>query len=49
MQTNKTVEEIEPPLPLAVDPVIGVDFLGNEMYDGTPPDNTIAISNGEKL
>jgi hypothetical protein len=32
-----------------VNPEVGINFLGNEMYDGTPPDNTMAISNGGKI
>lgn len=48
-QSGKLIEGIEPPSSAAINPVVGVDFLGNEMYDGTPPDNTIAISNDGKL
>lgn len=29
-----------------VTPVVGINFLGNEMHSGSPPDNTIAVSNG---
>jgi len=32
----------------AVTPQLGINFLGNEMFDGTPPDNSFAISNGGK-
>lgn len=32
--------------PLAVDPVVGTNFLGNELFNGTPADNNMAISNG---
>lgn len=35
--------------PKSVIPTIGVNFLGNEMFGGTPPDNTVAISNGGKI
>lgn len=48
-QAGKTSEGIEPPSAAAITPVMGVNFLGNEMYDGTPPDNSIAISNGGKM
>lgn len=30
-------------------PVMGYNFLGNEMRDGTPPDNHLAISSGGKV
>ncbi len=30
-------------------PVVHTNFLGTEMYNGTPPDNVIAISNGGYL
>ncbi|MCB9190812.1 MAG: T9SS type A sorting domain-containing protein [Flavobacteriales bacterium] len=32
--------------PLATDPVVGTNFLGNELFNGTPADNNMAISNG---
>jgi hypothetical protein len=32
--------------PLANDPVVGTNFLGNELFNGTPADNSMAISNG---
>lgn len=32
--------------PLAVTPVLGTNFLGNELFGGTPADNSMAISNG---
>lgn len=48
-QNEKLIDGTEPPSSAAINPVVGVDFLGNEMYDGTPPDNTIAISNGGKI
>jgi len=32
--------------PLATTPTVGTNFLGNEMFGGTPPDNSMAISNG---
>ncbi len=32
--------------PLAITPTVGRNFLGNEMFGGTPTDNTMAISNG---
>lgn len=32
--------------PLATTPTLGRNFLGNEMFGGTPTDNTMAISNG---
>jgi hypothetical protein len=35
--------------PNAVTPALGINFLGNEMFNGTPPDNTLAISNGGKI
>lgn len=35
--------------PDAVTPAMGINFLGNEMFNGTPPDNTLAISNGGKI
>ncbi len=33
----------------SVDPEVGTNFLGNTLVTGTPPDNTIAISNGGKI
>ena len=30
----------------AVSPTLGTNFLGNEMFGGTPPDNSMAVSNG---
>ncbi|MCF8258965.1 MAG: T9SS type A sorting domain-containing protein [Flavobacteriales bacterium] len=33
----------------AVTPSVGINFLGNEMFNGTPPDNTLAISNAGKI
>ena len=35
--------------PLAVTPVLGTNFLGNELFGGTPCDNSMAISNGGKI
>jgi len=35
--------------PDAVTPALGINFLGNEMFNGTPPDNTLAISNGGRI
>lgn len=32
--------------PLATDPTVGTNFLGNELFGGTPTDNTMGISNG---
>ncbi len=32
--------------PLAETPVLGTNFLGNELFGGTPTDNSMAISNG---
>lgn len=32
--------------PLATTPTLGTNFLGNEMFGGTPTDNSMAISNG---
>lgn len=32
-----------------VEPVVGTNFLGNTLVTGTPPDNSIAISNGGKI
>lgn len=33
----------------AVTPQLGINFLGNEMFNGTPTDNTMAISNGGRI
>lgn len=35
--------------PLAVTPSLGTNFLGNELFGGTPVDNSMAISNGGKI
>ncbi|MFM1876964.1 MAG: hypothetical protein RL266_2701 [Bacteroidota bacterium] len=32
--------------PLATDPTVGTNFLGNELFGGTPSDNSMGISNG---
>ncbi|MCF8459804.1 MAG: T9SS type A sorting domain-containing protein [Flavobacteriales bacterium] len=32
--------------PLATTPTLGTNFLGNELFGGTPSDNSMAISNG---
>jgi hypothetical protein len=32
--------------PLAVTPTVGTNFLGNELFGGTPVDNSMGISNG---
>ena len=32
-----------------VTPEVGINFLGNELYSMTPPDNSMAISNGGKI
>lgn len=32
--------------PLATTPILGTNFLGNELFGGTPADNSMAISNG---
>ena len=32
-----------------IDPEVGTNFLGNTLVTGTPPDNSIAISNGGKI
>jgi len=41
---RESVPEVENPL--AVTPTLGTNFLGNEMFGGTPTDNTMGISNG---
>ena len=43
-QRDQNPEEIENPL--AVAPTVGTNFLGNELFGGTPADNSMAISNG---
>lgn len=35
--------------PRTVTPALGTNFLGNEMHSGSPPDNTLAVSNGGLL
>lgn len=32
--------------PMATDPTVGTNFLGNELFGGTPSDNSMGISNG---
>lgn len=48
LKFNNTNKDLVPEVanPLAVTPTLGTNFLGNEMFGGTPTDNSMAISNG---